>query len=246
MILEVGQTKSFQRKAAPAPEPETYHSSTQPSPLLDLPYELRQSILQYTLRQQRTLQLQSPLCAGLHVFAQPLFHVCRPLRDEALDAFYQSNDFLWVIDTEHTLRSFPSSYPSPTPVLHDGESVHPDLEAPLTPILPWQYPRLMKNLRRLQINVYLPQARDAWALQERLTALVNALDKGRRLAAFHILVTAKRRAAQIPLTMPERTALEVLAEMEVRGKVDVQTRYSFRAVTAGVQSLDLQRRMKAH
>ena len=103
----------------------------------------------------------------------------------------------------------------------------------------------MQRLRHLQINIYLPSDdQNAALLQDRLSALVKSLDLGRRLATLHVLVTAKRRAAQIPLLQEEVLALEILAQMEVRGKVDVQTRYYFRAVSASVNALQLASRMK--
>lgn len=213
------------------------------SQLLDLPTELRHSILQHALQQRGTLELQHPVWAGLQDFCQPLFHVCRSLRQEALEAFYSANDFLWIIDTEHRLRSDPSTYPAPASVVDKGKYVPSFIDAPLTPVLPWEYPHLLYHLRHLQINLYLPQESDASALHERLSALVKATDQGQRLAEFHVLITGKRRGAQIPLTAGERDALEVLAQMEVRGSVKVETRYYFRAVTAGVKALDLQRRM---
>lgn len=213
------------------------------SPLLDLPSELRQSILQHALHQRGTLELQHPVWAGLQDFCQPLFHVCRSLRQEALEAFYSTNDFLWIVDTENRLRSDPSTYPAPAAIVDRGKYVSPSVDVPLTPILPWEYPHLFYHLRHLQINLYLPQESDASALHDRLEALVKATDQGKRLTEFHVLITGKRRGAQVPLTAGERDALEVLAQMEVRGSVQVETRYYFRAVNAGVQALNLQRRM---
>ena len=104
----------------------------------------------------------------------------------------------------------------------------------------------MTRLRHLQVNLYLPLEHDSGQLEHRLSTLVKAVDHGRRLSDFHVLVTAKRRAAQVPLSAREINALEALAEMEVRGRVEVQTRYYFRAVTACVSSMDLSRRMKAN
>ena len=57
--------------------------------LLGLPYELRQRVLHYALKQRGTIELQHPVWAGLDIFCQPLFQVCHVLRNEALDAFYE-------------------------------------------------------------------------------------------------------------------------------------------------------------
>lgn len=213
------------------------------SAFLDLPVELRQSILQYALRQRGTLELQHPVWAGLQDFGQPLFHVCRSLRQEALEAFYGVNDFVWIIDTENMLHSDPSQYPAPAAVVDKGKQIPASIDTPLTPILPWEYPHLLHHLRHLQVNLYLPQEGDGSALEEQLAALVKALDHGRRLSEFHVLISAKRRGTQMPLTPGEFKALQVLAQMEVRGSVEVLTRRHFRAVDAGVQSLNLQERM---
>jgi len=242
MILEVGQARSWTRPNSSA---EEQHKEPKLSrSFLDLPYEIRQIILQHSLCQKGTIEIQHPVWAGLRVFAQPLFRVSRLVRNEALQAFYETNDFLWIIDTEHKLRSNPTTYPAPTAFVHNGRYITPEIDPVLTPILPFQYPHLFKHLRHLQINVYLPQESDASALETQLDAMVKSLDGGRRLMTFHVLITAKRRAAQIPLTLEEQRALETLAQMKVRGCVNVTTRYYFRAVSLGVRAMNLDRRMK--
>ncbi|KAF7190717.1 hypothetical protein HII31_07876 [Pseudocercospora fuligena] len=214
--------------------------------LLNLPFELRHRILIYALKQKGTIELQYPVWAGLQVFDQPLFQTCRSLRSEAVKAFYETNDFLWVIDVENKSRSDPSAYSISSASTGNLRQASPKNYAYTIPnCLPWEYPDLMQRLRHLQINIYLPSNdQNACLLQDRLSALVQSLDLGRRLASLHVLVTAKRRAAQIPLSQDGVLALEVLARMEVRGKVDVQTRYYFRVVSASVNALQLARRMK--
>ena len=150
-----------------------------------------------------------------------------------------------MIDVEHQSRSDPATYPAPTTVVNDWRQVEPHTINTLTPVLPWEFPGLMSRLRRLHVNVYLPQERNSGQLEVQLGALVKALDRGRRLLDFHVLVTAKRRAVQAPLSGREVNALEVLADMEVRGTVQVQTRYHFRAVWASVYGMKLPERMKA-
>ncbi|EME81461.1 uncharacterized protein MYCFIDRAFT_176738 [Pseudocercospora fijiensis CIRAD86] len=219
------------------------HRNPPVSHLLNLPFELRHRILIHALKQKGSIELQYPVWASLQVFDQPLFQTCRSLRTEAVQAFYEVrdckdlatkhiiltrsrplkvNDFLWVIDVENKSRSDPSTYPTCPASTGKLRQASPKNYAYTIPnCLPWEYPDLMRRLRHLQINIYLPSNdQNTSLLQDRLSALVQSLDRGRRLAILHVLVTAKRRAAQIPLSQDEVLALEVLAGMQVRGKVD--------------------------
>jgi len=224
--------------------------------LLDLPYELRQRILTLALKQKGTIELQHPVWAGKDVFAQPLFQVCRLLRDEALQAFYETNCFLWIIDSSVTHRSDPAVYASITGDARQPEdgSVPSSKTSPLTPTLPWQYPHLKKHLRHLNLNIYLPSnlvadlaAAQAWFTEfpQQLERMIKALDCGCRLAELHTLLTAKRFNTRIALAGEQLKALNVLTQMKVRGSVKVQTRYDFKEVKASIASLELERRMKA-
>ena len=69
------------------------------SSLLSLPYELRQQILRHSLLQPGTIELQEPLWAGAETFAQPLFHTCRQVRDEALEDNDDDNDVVKGVET---------------------------------------------------------------------------------------------------------------------------------------------------
>lgn len=229
-------------------------STTDPS-LLDLPHELRQQILQLALIQKGSIELQHPVWAGQDTFAQPLFQVCQLLREEALQAFYEANCFLWTIDTTVQHRTDPSTYPSMSSqewqiTAIDGMGEHAALTSPL----PWEYPHLKKHLRRLHVNIYLPSnligdtaAAQAWRsdLPNSLNRLVEALDYGRTLRELGILFTAKRFNNGIALAGEQLKALEVLAKMEVRGTVKVQMRWDFKEVKGSIDILDLERTMKA-
>ncbi|TKA27034.1 hypothetical protein B0A50_05225 [Salinomyces thailandicus] len=224
---------------------------------LDLPYELRQQILAYALEQQGTIELQTPVWASKTVFTQPLFEVSGEMRNEALQAFYENNHFLWIIDLSID-RSDPARYAS----MAGGEDEVDHREQgsgrqkPLTPGLPWEYPHLKKHLRCLHVNIYLPSnligdtsAAQSWltGMPERLPSLVNALDRGRRLWDLTVLITAntKRFNTRISLEGEQLKALEVLAGMEVKGNVKVRTRYDFKSVKASIDGLQLERRMRA-
>ncbi|RMX81245.1 hypothetical protein D0868_16016 [Hortaea werneckii] len=210
------------------------------SHLLNLPRELRHRILLFTLEQPGNIELQQPMWASKGHYAQPVFQVSRLLRCEALQAFYEGNSFLWILDLLAVERSDPSSILPPS----------------LIPVLPWEYPFLRTHLRRLHVNIYLPSnltgdfnASQAWltAMPIQLKRLVEVLDHGRRLQELTVLVTAntKRFNTRISLESEQLKALEVLSEMEIRGNVSIRTRHDFRAARVSIDSLGLEKKMKA-
>lgn len=210
------------------------------SNLLELPYELRQQILSTCLTQNGTIELQHPLWAGPDAFAEPLFYTSRQLRDEALEAFYKSNAFVWVIDVDRTRMTDPSTYPL---LPADGTS------GSITPALPWHYPKLLQHLRHLRLNIYLPQIEDdyGWldALRQSLTRMVAAIDHGRRLKTLTVLLSSKHHSARVPLSTEQIDVLKILARMEVPGRVKVATKYDFREVRASIENLQLDKAMRA-
>lgn len=70
-----------------------------PLSLLDLPYELREQILNLVLFTTGSIKLQRPE-EGLPAYTPPILQVCRLLRDEAARVFYHVNTFTWTIDPE--------------------------------------------------------------------------------------------------------------------------------------------------
>lgn len=209
------------------------------SRLLGLPYELRQRIFRLALKQRGTVELQHPLWAEKQVFAQPLFQLCKALRNEALEAFYKANSFLWIVEVDNHVRSNPAHYN------HDSSAVKPPV---LVPALPWQYPQLLGHLRQLHLNIYLPsdQDADAWSIgfAKLLSELIQALDYGRRLRSLQVLLTTKRYHTKMPLSSSQRNVLDSLSQMKVRGKVQVRMRYDFGEVKASIESLNLEKRMR--
>lgn len=209
---------------------------------LDVPYELRQRILSFALKQKGTIELQHPVWGGQAIFAQPLFQVCRFLRDEALQAFYETNCFLWIVDSgqQRARRSDPADYPSMTQdPCYDVVRVHQAMKAPLTPALPWKYPHLKKHLRHLNLNIYVNNYTD---FSQQLTRLVETLDLGRKLLELHVLFTSGSLRTYV--WKDQLKEIEVLAKMEVRGIVKVQTR-NIEEAHRTIGSLGLERRMKA-
>ncbi|KAI7210795.1 hypothetical protein KC333_g8029 [Hortaea werneckii] len=229
------------------------------SHLLNLPRELRHRILLFTLKQPGNIELQHPMWASKGHYAQPVFQVSRLLRCEALQAFYEGNSFLWILDLLAVERSDPSRYISMSSdeTQHDATPAQNSTSPPsLIPVLPWEYPFLRNHLRHLHLNIYLPSnltgdftASQAWltAMPIQLKRLVEVLDHGRRLQDLTVLVTAntKRFNTRISLESEQLKALDVLGEMEVRGHVSIRTRHDFRAARVSVDSLGLEKKMKA-
>ncbi|KAI7164740.1 hypothetical protein KC349_g471 [Hortaea werneckii] len=228
------------------------------SHLLNLPRELRHRILLFTLEQPGNIELQQPMWASKGHYAQPIFQVSRLLRCEALQAFYEGNCFLWILDLLAVERSDPSKYVSMTSdeTKDDATTSQSNIAQSLLPVLPWEYPFLRTHLRHLHLNIYLPSnltgdinASQAWLTEmpTQLKRLVEVLDHGRRLQDLTVLVTAntKRFNTRISLEGEQLKALEVLSEMEIRGNVSIRTRHDFRAARVSIDSLGLEKKMKA-
>ena len=209
------------------------------STLLSLPYELRQQILRLSLTQVGTLELQLPPWTGYEHFRQPLFRTCKQLRHESLEAFYNGNTFLWIVGRDGENRSDPADYPLTRTI--QGYST-------ISPVLPWQYPRMLQDLRHLHLNIYLPdpENEDAWStgVRRSLSRLIMALEGGTRLRAVRILFTSKRVNPHIGLSSRHLDILNVLAKMEVPGKISVRTSYGFRLAKASIENLNLERMMR--
>ena len=224
---------------------------------LDLPYELRQNILCLALKQVGVLELQRPVWAGEDVYQPALFSVCRLLRREALQAFYEVNLFLWTIDLSARHRSDPAEYHSLRPRNEEKDQRSRSLETDdlaVLPVLPWMYPYLWKHLRHLNVHIYLPPLPIAdpalaqvWYVEfpRALERLVEALDCGRRLYELQILVHAcyARTTEHPSLAGEQLRALEVLAGFEVRGRVRVRTLSLSREAQRSLEELG--KRMKS-
>lgn len=186
---------------------------------LDLPYELRQNILQIALRRNGTCHLQIPIWGQRQDCLNPLFEVCRSLREEALEAFYKINMFCWYLNIwDHDLAySDPASYP----LREEGDD-----DLLLAPAVPWRYPYLFKHLRRLTLRIEFPiQYKDQQSqdlLSNALLAVVQALDFGQRLQQQDVYFGLRNRGSGSQLDMrAHRMALEPLTKMEIPGWVRV-------------------------
>lgn len=207
-----------------------------------------------------TLELQFPIWTSLGPYSEPLFQVCRSLRTEALEAFYkvrlpawktcdmaliffQTNEFLWRIDARHRTLSDPADYPAPARRVRDRVgSWEPIFNPPLTPLLPWEYPDLMRQLRNLHVELYLPNYKQLPRLKAKIEGLVRATDRGRTLKNVRVSITASGRS--IIFSTRDVEAVEMLCGMEISGKVVVEARTHFAGMKNSVDRLELARRMK--
>ncbi|KAK0315562.1 hypothetical protein LTR01_000862 [Friedmanniomyces endolithicus] len=217
---------------------------------LDLPYELRQNVLCLALKQVGVLELQHPIWAGEDVYRPALFSVCRLLRREALQAFYEVNLFLWTIDMSAHHRSDPADYPSLRPNegkdQRSGNLGTDDLA--VLPAVPWMYPYLWLHLRHLNVDIYLPPKPTAeWYVEfpRAFQRLVEALDCGRRLDKLQMFFHAcyARPIEHPSLAGEQLRALKVLTGFEVRGRVGVSTLSLSREAQKALE--DLGKRMKS-
>jgi len=106
---------------------------------------------------------------------------------------------------------------------------------------------MLSNLRHLRLNLYLPAQHDTamWAdrFSKQLSSFVEAIDHGVRLKDFKILIGTWHGICE--LEAPQMAAFDLLAQMQVRGTVQVRTRSLDVQGKAVVQELDLERRLRA-
>jgi hypothetical protein len=106
---------------------------------------------------------------------------------------------------------------------------------------------MLPNLRHLRLNLYLPPQHDKNMWTERfskqLSSFAEAIDQGVRLRDFKILIGTWHGIREVgPIQM---AAFDLLAQMQVRGTVQVRTRSLDAQGKAVVQRLDLERRLRA-
>ena len=216
------------------------HADENKCHIASLPYELRQRIFRFALQEISPLELQTPLWAERKTFTCPLFQVCRPYRDEALEAFYKTNIFFWTIyleETIHKANGFTHSDPTKYPIAREASG------DPLTPTLPWYYPRLMQDLRRLHLKLYLPRNTDveAWdKFSSNLRALVKALGTDAKLRTL-IMVTfiPSGPVRDSGLSHAQKETLSLLGQIGVREPLIVTVRPRVGKVVEDIMALDL-------
>lgn len=203
--------------------------------LARLPYELRQRITKYALEKKGSIGIQTPTWDHGSSFGEPMFAVSRTLRDEALEAFYQTNTFVWNVNRGHSPGAQPDSDPSTYPLEPKG------VQHALTPSLPWYYPHLLKNLRYLIINVCIPPNRDAmaWSMTFplQLRSLVEALNGGSKLKRLRICASTGHWDSAFPPDEAQVDCLRLLFQWRAAGNFGMLALPSGNELSAAIRSL---------
>ncbi|KAM0689627.1 hypothetical protein Q7P36_010498 [Cladosporium allicinum] len=238
-----------------------------PVSLLTLPYELREQILTALLSHKPNIRLQSPI-ENRAVFTPPIAQVCKPLREEAIRIFYQTNAFTWTMDPEEEEEAV-----SFLPVLNDRpiarqpqvtpknpilsniprKTPQPELPDPTSHPLPSALPHLhlhqethrqQNSLRHLTLALSLPNpySRKLWqtTFATQLSAFVNnTLDnRGQRLKTFKLLLSSWHYFREI-CEWQMAVLVRGLGELEVGGDVQVRGRGFGRDVVGGIREVGL-------
>ncbi len=208
------------------------------SRLMSLPYEIRKIILEYATLQHGRVELQRPIWGIPEATTFGIFASSKALREEALEAYYNANTCLLIVDAK---RAELSTYP----VGDEGQV------RPFTPQQPWRYPYLIRDLRNLNITIKLPPMDDgdAWRLgfRRQVESLVHSLDYGRRLTSLEVslLMPVSQTPWRSPLTTTQKGTLDVLTELKVRANVGVSICGLGKGNMEGfLRGLDLARRIK--
>jgi hypothetical protein len=227
------------------------NTATMPVSLLTLPYELREHILTTLLSHNSNIRLQHPI-ENRTVFTSPITQVCKPLREEAIRIFYQTNAFTWTIDPEAVSPDLPylskpidipkdrfliSSTPTqtelPDPTSHpssptDNKSKnHHSTTNHLASPIPQLNPAHLRSIRHLRLNLSLPNpySRKTWqtTFATQLANFVNAIDNGHRLKDFKVLISSWHYFREV-CDWQTDVLVEGLGKLEVKGDVQVRGR----------------------
>jgi hypothetical protein len=222
-----------------------------PVSLLTLPYELREQILTTLLSHNSNIRLQHPI-ENRTVFTSPITQVCKPLREEAIRIFYQTNAFTWTIDPEAVSPDLPylskpidipkdrfliSSTPTqtelPDPTSHPSSPTdnrsknHHSTTNHLASPIPQLNPTHLRSIRHLRLNPSLPNpySRKTWqtTFATQLSDFVNAIDKGHRLRNLKVLFSSWHYFREV-CDWQTDILVEAFGELEVRGDVQVRGR----------------------
>lgn len=182
---------------------------------MTIPAELRQIILRYVLAVDGCISIKQPIWTTKDVYVPAVTQVCRSLRGEAIEAFYNVNVFMCHVDCRN------GGHDTTTSVLSGARMAEEQVAGSLTPCLPWQYPRLSHDLRRIIIIVKLETLQTletSTFLESNLTSIVEELRYGSRLSLFHLRVGPHPFAAH---SFFNEEAWRPLMNMRVRGDVRV-------------------------
>ena len=104
----------------------------------------------------------------------------------------------------------------------------------------------MQDLRHLRLNLFLPSTSDskAWTtvFPQMLQRFASAVDRGSKILELKILIGSWHK----PLLLGEEhaAAFEALANMHVRGSVQVRTQGIFDEAKKAIQALQLDKKMR--
>ena len=108
-------------------------------------------------------------------------------------------------------------------------------------MLPWHHPSLMKDIRHLRIDLYLPDPykRELWTdtLAKQLSSLIISVGNGTKLKDMKVLIATWHRFRE--LTEWQTEVLGLLGQFSVRGHTQVRTRSLDGKLRAALQRLDL-------
>lgn len=196
------------------------------SPLLQLPTEIRHSIYRHALKLDGSIEIQHPLWVRHRDYAQPLFRVCRSVRTDALQAFYETNDFIWAI----TPSDEPTTSLTPTELA-----------------LSWTLSEVSQYLRFIQLKINLSfdvGGRKVERLKHLLQEFISLTNYGRKIARLAVSIVLHGSHYYSGLPFPERTALLLLQSMKVKGRVEFRILGASRTCATEINELDLPRKMK--
>ncbi|GAB7332233.1 hypothetical protein MBLNU13_g04085t1 [Cladosporium sp. NU13] len=212
-----------------------------PVSLLSLPYELREQILISLLCKNGSIKLQHTT-DNKSALTPPISQVCRLLREEVIRVFYKVNTFTLTIDPEATeLADHVCCLPN-TEASGLGQAYDDRPE----PMLPWHRPALMRDIRHLRVDLYLPDPykRKLWTdtLAKQLTSLAISVGKGTKLKDMRVLIATWHRFRELAEWQAEMLGL--LEQMSVRGHTQVRTRSLDGKLRAALHDLDLTSKMR--
>lgn len=111
---------------------------------------------------------------------------------------------------------------------------------------PWYLPGLMKDLRHVRIDLFLPDPykRRLWTdtLAKQLTGLIVSVANGRKLKDLRILIATWHRFRE--LTDWQTDVLRLLEQFSVRGHTQVRTRSLDGKLRATLGELSLASRLR--
>jgi len=124
----------------------------------------------------------------------------------------------------------------------DFKQAHADLPVPTSP---WHRTNIMKDIRHLRVDLYLPDPynRRLWTtFAKHLTSLIISADNGTKLKDMRILIATWHRFRE--LTEWHAEVLDSLGQFRVRGHTQVRTRSLDGKLRAALQNLDLTARLR--